>query len=79
MCIFPSNAILAGVELDNLLFWSDHIDYLIFMMGKAVAVSRKCSASVMIDGVRCCSVSPGGRPDFLSIPMCVICTKDYRG
>lgn len=47
---------LLGVKLDNLLFWSDQIDHIVFMLGKGIAVLRKCSAhvpsSVMTDVVR---------------------------
>ena len=35
---------LLGVKLDNLLSWSDQIDYIVSKMGRGVAISRKCSA-----------------------------------
>ncbi len=47
---------LLGVKLDSLLSWSDQIDHIVSMMGKGIAMSRKCSGyvppSVMNDVVR---------------------------
>lgn len=45
-----------STKLDNWLFWSDQIDYIVSIMGKDAAISRKCSvrvpSSVVIDVVR---------------------------
>ena len=37
---------LLGVKLDSLLSWSDQIDHIVSMMGKGIAMSRKCSGYV---------------------------------
>ncbi len=59
---------LLGVKLDSLLSWSDQIDHIISMIGKAIAMSKKCSAyvppSVMNDIVRSLVLS---HPEFCPV------------
>lgn len=38
---------LLGVRLDNLLTWSDCIDYIVSKMEQGIVISRKCSAYVL--------------------------------